>query len=74
MNAPAVTRRAIDSPVGSGALLWTARRVEVDRHSRCAACGSPTRVVSERAVVAGQSLAQWVVVAEHCSAAGCDAA
>jgi hypothetical protein len=64
-----IARRAVDSPVGGGRLLWTARRVEVDRYLSCGRCGSPRRVVSERSIVAGQSLAHWVVVSDDCAEA-----
>jgi hypothetical protein len=65
-------RRAMSAVAGDGHVLFTARRVEYDRWSRCL-CGEPVRVVSERAIVAGHTMPQWTVVARTCST-GCGAA
>jgi hypothetical protein len=62
-------RRAMSTASGTGRVLWMARRVVFDRWSPCA-CGAARRLVSERAIVAGEALPQWVVISEACSA-GC---
>jgi hypothetical protein len=62
-------RRAMSTASGEGRVLWTARRVVFDRWSPCA-CGAARRLVSERAIIAGEALPQWVVVSDACSA-GC---
>jgi hypothetical protein len=62
-------RRAMSTSAGESRVLWTARRVVVDRWSPCA-CGAARRLVSERAIVAGQALPQWVLISASCSA-GC---
>jgi hypothetical protein len=68
LDAAVDERRAMSAVAGDGHLLFTARRVEFDRWSRCS-CGEPMRVISERALVAGEILPQWTVVSRACSAA-----
>jgi hypothetical protein len=60
-------RRALSAAAGAGRVLFTARRVVFDKWNPCA-CGAPRRVVSERAIIAGEGPQQWVVVSERCSA------
>jgi hypothetical protein len=62
-------RRALSAVTGGGQLLFTAHRVEFDQWDKCT-CGAPVRVMSERALIAGEALPQWVVVSRVCTA-GC---